>query len=44
MLDATKTVSFKAIMCCKSSVNLDWMNFLLVEKLKDNSLLIAYGK
>jgi hypothetical protein len=44
MLDASKTVGFKAILCCKSSVNLGWMNFLLAEKLKDNSLLIAHGK
>jgi hypothetical protein len=25
-------------------VNLGWMNFLLVEKLNNNSLLIAHGK
>jgi hypothetical protein len=44
MLDALKTVGFKAMLYCKSSVNLGWMNFLLVEKLNDNSLLIAHGK
>jgi hypothetical protein len=44
MLDASKTADFKGILCCKSSVNLDWMNFLLVEKLNDNSLLIVHGK
>jgi hypothetical protein len=44
MLDALKTVGFKAILCCKSSVNLGWMNFFLVEKLNDNSLLVADGK
>jgi hypothetical protein len=42
MLDAPKTVGFKAILCCKSAVNLGWTNFLLVEKLNDNSLLIAH--
>jgi hypothetical protein len=40
MLDASKTVGFKAILCCKSSVNLGWMNFLLAEKLNDNLRLI----
>jgi hypothetical protein len=44
MKDASKTVGFKAILCCKSSVNLGWLNFLLVEKLNDNSLLKAHGK
>jgi hypothetical protein len=44
ILDASKAVGFKAILCCKSSVNLDWMNFLLVEKLNDNSLLRIHGK
>jgi hypothetical protein len=44
MLDTLKTVSFKAILGCKYSVNLDWMNFLLVEKLNDHSLLVAHGK
>jgi hypothetical protein len=36
-LDASKTVGFKAILCCKSSVNLGWMNFLLVKKLNDST-------
>jgi hypothetical protein len=40
MLDASKTVGFKAILCCKSSVNLGRMNLLLVEKLNDNPLLM----
>jgi hypothetical protein len=44
MLDASKTVGFKAILCRKASFNLDWMNFLPVEKLNDNSLLAAHGK
>jgi hypothetical protein len=44
MLDASKNVGFKAILCRKSSVNLGLMNFLLVEKLNDNSLLIAHRK
>jgi hypothetical protein len=35
MLDTSKTVSFKAILCCKSFVNLGWMDFLFVEKLND---------
>jgi hypothetical protein len=39
MLDALKTVGFKAILCCKSSVNLGWTTFFLVEKLNDNFLL-----
>jgi hypothetical protein len=43
MLDSSKTAGFKAILCCKSSANLGWMNFLLVEKLNDDSLLIARG-
>jgi hypothetical protein len=44
MLAASKTVGFKTILCCKSSAKSGWMNFLLVEKLNDNSLLIACGK
>jgi hypothetical protein len=44
MLDASKTVGFKAILCCKSCMNLGWVNFLLVKKLNDNSLLKALGK
>jgi hypothetical protein len=44
MLDASKTISFKAMLCRKSSVNLGWVNFLSVEKLNDNSLLIEHGK
>jgi hypothetical protein len=44
MLEASKTVGFKAILCCKSAVNLGWMNFLIVQKLNDNSLLRAHGK
>jgi hypothetical protein len=43
MLDALETVGFKAMLCCKSSVNLGWINFLLVEKLNDNSLLPVHG-
>jgi hypothetical protein len=43
-MDPSKTVGFKAILYCKSAVNLGWMNFLLVEKLNDNSLLIAQRK
>jgi hypothetical protein len=43
MLDASKAVDFKAILCCKSSVNVSWTNFLLVKKLNDNSLLRAHG-
>jgi hypothetical protein len=44
MSDASKTVGFKAILYCKSSVNLGRVNFLLVEKLHNNSLLRALGK
>jgi hypothetical protein len=44
MLDALKSVGFKAILCCKFSVNLGWMNVLLVEKLNDNLLFIAHRK
>jgi hypothetical protein len=44
MVDPSNTVGFKAILCCKSSVSLGWMNFLIVEKLNDNSLLIVHGK
>jgi hypothetical protein len=44
MLNASKVVGFNAILGCKSFVNLGRMNFLLVEKLNDNSLLIAHGK
>jgi hypothetical protein len=44
MLDDSMAVGFKAMLYCKSSVNLDWMNFLFVEKLNDHSLLIAHGK
>jgi hypothetical protein len=44
MLDASKTVGFKAILCCKSSVNFGWMNCLIVEKPNDNLLLRAHKK
>jgi hypothetical protein len=44
MLDASKTGDFKTILCGHSSVNLDWMNSLLMEKVNNNSLLIAHGK
>jgi hypothetical protein len=44
MLGASKTVGFKGILFCKSSLNLGWMNFLVIEKLNDNSLLTAHGK
>jgi hypothetical protein len=44
MLEASKTVGFKAILRCKSSVNLGWMNFLLMEKLNDDSLLMESDK
>jgi hypothetical protein len=44
MLDASKTIGVKAILCWKSSVNLGWMNFLLVEKLNNNSLLRTHDK
>jgi hypothetical protein len=37
-------VGFKAILSCKSSMNLGCLNFLLVEKLNDNSPLRAHGK
>jgi hypothetical protein len=44
MLDASMTVGFKAMLDCKSSVNLGWMKFLIVEKLNHNSLVITHGK
>jgi hypothetical protein len=44
MLDASKTVGLKTILCYKSSVNLGWTTFLLMEKLNDSSLLIGHGK
>jgi hypothetical protein len=44
MLEASKPLGLKAILFCKSSVKLGWMNFLLVGKLNDNSLLIAHEK
>jgi hypothetical protein len=44
ILDASKTVDFKAILCCKSSVNLGWMTFLLMEKLNNNSLFMESEK
>jgi hypothetical protein len=44
MLDASKTVDFKAILDWKSSAHLGWMNFVMVEKLNNNSLLMAHGE
>jgi hypothetical protein len=44
MLDVSKIGGFKAILYCKSSVNLIWTNFILMEKLNDNSLFTAHGK
>jgi hypothetical protein len=40
----SKTICFKAILCCKSSVNLGGMHFVLKEKSNDNSLVTAHGK
>jgi hypothetical protein len=44
MFYASQTVGFKAILGFKSSVNLDRMYFLLVEKLNDNLLLMESDK
>jgi hypothetical protein len=43
-LDASMTLGFKTMLYCKSSVNLGWIKFLIVEKLNDNSLIIVHGK
>jgi hypothetical protein len=43
-LEASKTVGFKAILYCKSSVNLGWINILLVEKPNDHSPLMESDK